>query len=291
MVRAVERANPGHADYPARLLLSRPTDGIRRRVLANLRMANGVYRCSYAQRLDDVDELVLRHLGAPRQLRIVDVAASSCITTYEWWRTLRERGFEAQVTATDIAFGGFLLSIGRNVHLFFDENGSMLQSDIFGRVREGSDHQSRRVPARLARFLRRTLVPRPPVPARASDGAQRGSRRPIRRQWVSLVDPAAEAIPSLVLTRGDLLAEPLGLQADVVRVANFLNLAYFKRAELQLMVRRVSQSVKPAGLLVICRTHDVERNHASLFRFEDGRFTVLDRLGAGSEVEDLVVER
>jgi hypothetical protein len=75
----------------------------------------------------------------------------------------------------------------------------------------------------------------------------------------------------------------------VIRAANILNALYFSTSKLVDLARAILRRLRPGGLLVVARTHDDGTNHATIFRLEDDRLTVVARLGRGYEMESLLL--
>jgi hypothetical protein len=70
---------------------------------------------------------------------------------------------------------------------------------------------------------------------------------------------------------------------------NIFNKSYFPEEQLAEGSRAAFQSVAPGGLWIAGRTtEDDLRNHATLFRRGEGGWEILERIGAGSEIEELV---
>ena len=70
------RFRRGSATKPGARLLLAPndlSDAVRREIMSSLRMANGVFRYTYAHRLDDLNDRVGLHLSTARPLQLIDV--------------------------------------------------------------------------------------------------------------------------------------------------------------------------------------------------------------------------
>jgi hypothetical protein len=71
---------------------------------------------------------------------------------------------------------------------------------------------------------------------------------------------------------------------------NILNMAYFSRTCLLDGIHAAFESVKPGGLWIVGRTLEENlTNHVTVFRRTAEKWEVLDRIGNGSEIEELVM--
>ena len=71
---------------------------------------------------------------------------------------------------------------------------------------------------------------------------------------------------------------------------NLFNLTVFGREKVTIGLRAALASLENGGIFVLGRTSETANssNNATLFRKVQGRFSVLERLGTGSELETLV---
>jgi hypothetical protein len=74
---------------------------------------------------------------------------------------------------------------------------------------------------------------------------------------------------------------------DVIRAANILNRGYFQAPQLIMMLQNIFVRLREGGILIVSRTVDGV-NHASVLQKEISGFRILDRLGNGSEIDDLI---
>jgi hypothetical protein len=81
-----------------------------------------------------------------------------------------------------------------------------------------------------------------------------------------------------------------GSPCDVLRTMNVLNLCYFSREQLLRGVAAAWADLATGGIWIVGRTIiETGENHATIFHKEAAGFQPLERLGNGSEIEDLVV--
>ena len=85
--------------------------------------------------------------------------------------------------------------------------------------------------------------------------------------------------------------EALAAPVAVIRTMNIFNLGYFAPEHLRSGIRAVFESLEPGGLWVVGRTAEEvvpPRDHVTIWEKAGDGFRELLRLGAGSEVADLV---
>lgn len=262
---------------------ARTREGRERAFFHALRLRNGTNKTTYARRLDTVNRVVNRVLPAHRPLDIMDVGASSGISTLEWMNSLDEAGVKYRMTAGDLCVSALLLSFTRWLHVLVDPTCYPLQFDIFGRA----------FPYPVG--IRRSLVV-PPLLVFAEAcrwtlplvSAARLRRRAVE---ILLITPQLKE-RSVEIVEDDVLAPgAFANRFDVVRAANVLNRYYFSEATLREMAANLRRRLKRRGMLVVCRTDERNVNHATVFLADEPpRLEVLCRIGDGSEIEELFLD-
>jgi hypothetical protein len=254
-----------------------------------IRLANGTFKTTGAERLSDLNGLVARHLPDHRPLSVKDVAVSSGVSTVEWSNELRASGIDHKMTATDLTIFALLVSFTDQLRVLFDTEGTVLQVDVAGypvypRLSGRVDRLLAGVPSRLAgRFAARQLATR--------IGSRPGSPPSFVRR-LELVTPRLRALG--IELREEDLADPETSEQlwDVIRAANILNRGYFAGGILRKMLEGLTAELKVGGVLAVCRTDSSGRNHGSVWRLQrGGSLELLGRVGRGSEIEDLAGER
>ena len=277
-----------------------------RRFFASLRLRSGVFKSTDAGRMPELDELVTQHLPRDRSLTLMDVAISSGVTTADWMRHLDASCIEHRMVASDLCIEAWLLSMGERIHVLVDRSGYPLQYDVFGRgVRTSSARAAVDLPLALLRRCVKGLT--------RLHGRWRGCRGELRPNDALSALCAAETVHdgfwgvrrvllisgqlagrgNLLLLEEDLLTPPspelVGV-FDAVRAANILSRSYFSDEQLRAMIANLRVRLVPGGLFVVCRTEDDGTNNATIFRLgKDGGFEVVDKLGNGADVKNLVV--
>jgi hypothetical protein len=118
----------------------------------------------------------------------------------------------------------------------------------------------------------------------------RAAARRLPGRPVELVSSRVRECPAIELVEDDIfVARPeLRGRFHAVRAANILNEGYFDDAQLRAAVATLRERLRPGGLLIVCRTHEDGRNHGTFFRSERDGWTVVERIGGGSEIERLI---
>jgi hypothetical protein len=258
-------------------------------------LKNGVFKTTEHNRLDDLNEKLVGLLPRPQRLKIMDVAVSSGISTLEWVRQLEREGFDFEMTAGDLSLKVSLYSLGRGFQVLVDSEGFLLQIDVLGMsFPNASGTRFRNTIYKVFRILSRVLFFVLGVRDTAAESCQSFyDRFRFSRTSLNLVSPALlEDLQRMTLLEDDISTNrdpSLSRQFDVVRAANVLNRVYFDDATLTRMVFNLKDRLVPGGLLIVCRTDEEQNNHGSIFRLNpDDSFEVLDRIGNGSEIEDLI---
>jgi predicted methyltransferase len=76
----------------------------------------------------------------------------------------------------------------------------------------------------------------------------------------------------------------------VLRTMNILNLSYFSREQLAEAASAAFDSLRPGGIWIVGRTREEDfSNHATLFRRGENAWEPLERIGNGSEIEEVAL--
>jgi hypothetical protein len=250
--------------------------------------SGGIWKRTARNRMDDVNAAFAAAYAGPAAPWIIDVGASSGITTVEWLRDLAGRGLRPSMVATDHVMDARLTRWDADHYVLTDHAGNVLQHEVAGRVMgaqefalcappPGGDPAGGPVHAALA-AVRRAYW-------RLAGGSAWHSRR------VRLVSRHARAITFM---HDDVLRTDhpdLRARFDALRAANLLNRCYFGPAELRQAIVNLRLRLRgPGAMLVVNRTWEDDSNHASIFVMDEAaRFRVTARVGQGSEIEDIVL--
>ncbi|MEJ1157421.1 ATP-binding protein [Prosthecomicrobium sp. N25] len=253
---------------------------------ARLKMRNGTFKLTRPARFREVEEAFAPEIAArsSRLRQVLDVGVSTGITSLDLARFLEEAGVDADITATDLYIDAQIVDIAPGVRVLADAAGWPLQYDVLGvAIRPWTrrlDYVTlAALPLAAARALALRLVPR---------AVAAGRTRPVR-----MVTRRAEPAGRIRFVENDIFAGTPAFvgRFDLVRAANILNRNYFDEPALVRAIANLKTYARgPGALFWVARTEEDGRNTASLFELgPDGRFTVVARVGGGSEVEALVL--
>jgi hypothetical protein len=257
-----------------------------------LHLSNRTYKTTAEHRLDDVNDLVATMMPRGRRLAVMDVAASSGVSSAEWSEHLRRHGIDHSMTAGDLAVEGKLMTIGQSAAMLWQDDGHPLVLQV-GRYSLYLDRSG------FMRFLATSL--RPPLRATYSVARRLPSAtyEANPRKWrvrvrdVGLVSRRVAANGDIRVIRDDIMESGrFHEQFDVCRAANILIRTYFTDEVLRGIAQNVLARLRDGGLLIVCRTVNEtngERvNLTTVLRKRDSALEVIGRLNGGCDVEDLV---
>ena len=280
---------------------------LERQFFTRLALTNGTFKTTYPNRLDDINEAFFPHLVrlADRPIRIMDVGASSGISTIEWHAYLSRSRIDCAVTGSDLMIYASLLTLRftSKAAALLDRNGNIIHFDLFN---IGWSPQSTRTTLHhhtLRTFLKQlvnrslttlfraaTMIDGNPPLVKAGGTALRQGLV-LKYQPIALLSRSFANNDRLRMIEDDLLAEnnsKLCHAFDVIRAANILNLVYFPVPMIGRMLATLKQRLKDGGLLIVVRTDLNGKNNATIFRLSNNHLCVVDRFGNGSEIEPIV---
>lgn len=259
-----------------------------------LRISNGTFRTTFRERFRDVDAAAIRWMKkfypVDAELRVQDRAVSSGLTSCEWAEQLFPVFPRALFEASDIVLYLVRLELPDGAIYIAEPDGRPLQYCKPPWVVSLQHAEPRRYPfnglvaARAKRRFKRLRLPAGWTESTGGDG--------YRVSRISCIHPQAQALARRnaafeVRIRSVFDATPGS--CDVLRTMNIFNKSYFPVEQLADGARAAFQSLTHGGLWIAGRTtEDDLRNHATLFRRGEGGWEILERIGAGSEIEELV---
>ncbi len=280
-------------------------DELKRAFIASiqLQLPNRVFKTTFRNRLDDLNELVHSWLPEERPLHIMDTAVSTGITTWEWTENLRRHGVEHSLSAGDLnthaymfSVGGYLHGFVGHLHAFVDEAGRPWQFEVNGKAFDYPPDKRT-----LLRYFPQFLVLRLGIRlffASLREASRKQGHRPVQRSCffchpLPLVNTRLRQLPNVRIIEDDVcLRNPaLDQQFHVLRAANILNKCYFDDATITAILLNLRSRLQKGGVFVVCRSDEQGKNNGTVFRLDPpGTFSTLARIGAGSEIENLVLE-
>jgi hypothetical protein len=273
---------------------SQPSPELEKCFFDRLRLRNGVYKTTYAHRMDDLNARVADYLPVARPLRMLDVAISSGVSTLEWVEALEETKLDYHMTGIDLTIRGFLVSFGDRLHAVVDRTKWPMLLEIDG---EWLSNPPRK--RHVLRYAFSLAVIKSALRLWAhqyhESKAERPERilgMPTRTRAINLVTPRLVNHPRVTISERDILAEGMPQNTfHVIRAANILNKDYFDDGMLTRLLHNLRRQLTRGGILVVCHTDDDGLNRATIFKLcQDNRFVALSRMNGGSEIEDLILQ-
>ena len=278
------------------------------RLMPFIRLSGGTYRTTYRGRFHNLDPVVNRLLvenfSSSDELRVEDSAASTCLTSYEWAITLFPSFPQLHFVASDLV-------------LFLLELQQVNSGEVFVIEPDGNPLQYIRPP-----FVIRMDPPEPwrlPINRLWYAYAWRRWRsieryRDMPESWInsmrdetldrngyqwrklSLVHPDALRLArrdARFVIRRQSVFERLSAPCHVMRSMNIFNRAYFSERQLAEGARASIHNLLDGGIWILGRTiaEEPPAHDVTIFRKQpSGALEVLQRLGAGSEIEGIALE-
>lgn len=261
-----------------------------------IRLQNGVYKTTYANRFKDVNESLIKHLNKEQELYVMDVAISAGISTYEWNQMLSQSGIKHKMYASDISLYGKLQPITKYFDILLDSNNYPLQFDLLNRSIPSSS--SSLFPSIIQSIFRviSSISLNTIQLLHLSKLLNAGNPNGSNVRSITLVTKLLINNPDFTLLEESISSptpENLLNKFNVLRAANILNKSYFDDTTLTKMVLNLKSRLKTNGLLVVCRTCDEKdgTNAGTIFnKTDNGKLEILERMGSGSEIEDLIMQ-
>lgn len=276
-------------------------------VMCHMQLSSGVYRTTVRQRFANLNPqigtLLAEHLPTSSPLSVHDWAASSCLTSAEWAEVLLAQFPAATLTASDLTLYLLEANLPDGGILIFEKDGAPLQylkGPFVVRLVPPepsllpiNSYLGARAKAQFARLAAQWQLPAAwlnhdlfTTPSLTQDG--------VVFRKIPIVHPEAATLasqnPRFHILRHSAF-EALPSPVDVIRTMNIFNNAYFPPERLATGARAVWQSLRTGGIWIVGRTiseappiHEV-----SIFARTDSGFTLLSRIGPGSEIESLVL--
>lgn len=260
-----------------------------------LRTSNGTYRTTFPNRFHDLDDVATRWIkksySGDTELRVQDRAASHALTSLEWALKLFQLFPVAKFEASDSMFSLVKLSLNTGEAYVLEPDGHPLQYIKWPFVVSLQRRESWRYPInRLIAAGAKRRFDRLSLPEKCMESTS-GANHQVSS--IPFVHPKAMQF-SKENTRFQLqtrsVFEHLPESCHVLRTMNILNASYFSTDRLVEGINAAFNSLKPGGIWIVGRTLEEDfSNHATLFRKQQSGWTVMERLGQGSEIEELAL--
>jgi SAM-dependent methyltransferase len=256
------------------------------RFYGSLKMRNGTFKLTRASRFDQIEALFrdIISQNAKNVSNVLDVGVSTGITTIEFADFLKKMGSSPKLVATDLFINAYIVCPNKHLKVLTDQQGWPLQYDIYGvAVRSWIRRLDYFTLGVIPRKLAQAALKR-----RIANLIENNKGVPVR-----LISKRLTEYPEISCIQNDIftMTPELVAKFDLIRAANILNKNYFSQTDLLAAVRNIKSYLKGNGsLLLVTRTGANQKNSGTLFRLDAlTNFEIAARVGAGSEIEDLVL--
>jgi hypothetical protein len=259
-----------------------------------LRTSNGTFRTTFRERFRDVDEIAMKWLGKfhppDANIAVQDRAVSTGITSWEWAERVFRTYPAALFEASDLLVMFIEVSLPTGEIFIVEPNGRPLQYIKPPFVVSLQHPERRRYP--VNRWI-------------AARARRRFDQLGFEQAWMTSAPPGVRVrtIPYVhpyVLQFGRQhpqfqfrersVFDRTPAACDALRTMNILNRSYFSEEQLRDGVRAVFESLRPGGIWIVGRTLEEDfSNHAAFLRRTENGWELLERIGQGSEIEELAL--
>lgn len=261
-----------------------------------LRTSNGTFRTTFRKRFRDVDEVSLRLIRGlypvETELRVQDRAASHGLTSWEWAEQLLPVFPRAELEGSDVLLYLLKLSLPSGETYILEPDGKPLQYIKPPFVVSLHYRESWRFPVNraIASRAKRTFEELN-LPKSGPETWTEKSQGVVSK--IPFVHPEARSFsrrnPRFQFRARSVFEHTPGA-CHVLRTMNIFNKSYFSEEQLSEGVNAAFHSIKPGGIWIVGRTLEEDfSNHATFLRRLDDGWEVLERIGKGSEIEELAV--
>jgi hypothetical protein len=232
--------------------------------------SNATSKQTSAGRFVDLDRIA-RSIITQHKLDVVhDVGVSSGVTSLDLYRTLATAAIPLSFHISDkyAVYG----STGRWLVRISDAQGSVTELYVCGLL--GKRDVTNKYP--VTRLLHWLLADRPiHGPVRSFVLFDREVLEHIQKGLICRIDY-------------DVFNTRMPDRFSFVRCMNLLNLGYFPRESIETALRNLIESLKEGGVLQIGRTHPNGASHAGFYKKRGARLEVLEEVGSGTELRELI---
>jgi SAM-dependent methyltransferase len=235
----------------------------------------GTWKSTRANRHLLTDEMIGCEVRGRRQVSLLDIGASSGVTSLELIRKLDSQLHSYYVS--DIGFDIRVIKSGKYSHFYpmSDDQCIMSVSDNFVFYCQ-----------KFAKFFPLGNIANLVV-SQAPDITRTECEK------LSLIHPDLHTLlekdSRIRLAIHDVLNPWHGKSVDLVKIANVLNRSYFSDSQINIALRNLSRALNVNGVLVVTDNRDLER--VSLFRknSDASSYMLLKSVNGGTDIEDLIL--
>jgi hypothetical protein len=261
-----------------------------------LRTSNGTTRTTFRRRFRDVDEASMRWIErfypADTELRVQDRAASHGLTSWEWAEQLCRVFPRAEMEVSDALLSLIKLTLPSGESYIVEPSGKPLQYIKAPFVVSIDYPESWRYP------INRLII--------AARAKQRFQRLNLPNGWTEGSGTAGYRVSNIPCIHPEARSfskknprfqfrvrsvfEHTPDSCHVLRTMNIFNRAYFSTEKLLEGANAAFQSIKVGGIWIVGRTLEEDfSNHVTFLRRIEEGWEVLERIGGGSEMEQLAL--
>lgn len=262
----------------------------------SLRTSNGTTRTTFRRRFRDIDEVSMRWIErsypADTELRVQDRAASHGLTSWEWAEPLFRAYPRAEMEVSDALLHLTKLTLPSGEVYITEPGGKPLQYIKAPFVVSVDYPESWRYP------VNRLII--------AARAKQRFEQLDLPDGWTETSGGRGYLVGKIPCSHPEArlfsknnsrfqfrvrsVFECTPDSCHVLRTMNIFNRAYFSTEKLAEGANAAFQSLKPGGIWIVGRTLEEDfSNHATLLRRREDGWEVLERIGGGSEMEQVAL--
>lgn len=244
------------------------------KAITQLRMHNGIYKTTKANRFTDVNNEFVKILDKQTNYLIHDVAASDGITTVELFNKLDSDGIKAKIVLSD-KFAKIYYEKKWYGSLFKDDEGRILFADFF-KIQAYKYTSVRYFLTKLSGYFFQGNSP-----IKNSD------------KEILLLNPKTKKAieeKNLEFIYLDVFKDTAEAgKYDIIRCMNILNLGVFPDEFIILGLKNLLSSLKDSGIFILGRSNETTFvNHVSFFRKNGNKLDLITELNGGSELKPLL---
>lgn len=257
------------------------------RFFTDLKTSNNTFKRTATDRFEQLDDHCLKYFEKlPVELReVLDIAVSSGSTTLALSDRLSRAGRTPRITGTDISLTAHLVQVAPNFRVLVDERGHPLQYELLGRAV--------RAWTRRADYFTGMVLFRTMLRLASRDRIRTSLERAEQLRTVRLLSPRLNDRHDITIERNDIFQRTPHFDGrfDFIRAANILNRGYFEDKALRRALGNIAHYLSGPGALLLVARSVGNQTAGTLFNLsQDGRrLQVVSRIGAGSEIEALVL--
>lgn len=252
---------------------------------SSLKMRNGTFKLTGQARFATLDAeigAVVRE-RVPDFRQVLDVGASTGVTTVELADFLAELGARPEVVGTDLFVEAHLAEVAPGFRVLMDRDGWPLQYDLAGFALRA---WVRRLDYLTLMFAPRLLA-RAVLHPRLRRMVAESRTIPVRMETRALAARGIDLVENDIFVH---TADFVG-RFDFIRAANVLNLGYFPVHRIRRALANIRSYCRGPGTLLLVIKSGNSRHDGTLFELaSDGQLRIRTRIGRGSEIESLVLE-